>query len=115
MSREPRDETYNGYPNRPTWMVALWLDNERASYKDVQGVVADMLAEGERDADWSQLETSTAYDLAVWLKVYVENQIEPLYEAGMASDLLGWALGLVDWRHLAENYIAKAKREASHE
>jgi hypothetical protein len=28
--------SYNGYPNRATWNVNLWLDNEEASYRAKQ-------------------------------------------------------------------------------
>lgn len=28
-------EKYNGWTNRDTWLVALWIDNDRTNYKTV--------------------------------------------------------------------------------
>lgn len=29
-------EKYNGWTNRDTWLVALWLDNDRKNYEKMQ-------------------------------------------------------------------------------
>lgn len=29
-------DTYNGWTNRDTWLVALWLDNDRKNYEKMQ-------------------------------------------------------------------------------
>lgn len=114
MSQGESIPEYNGYPNKPTWTVALWLDNERASYDDVRGVMADMVREGGHEADYANLVTSTAYDLASWLKEYVTSRVE-LDKATMRADLLGWALAYVDWRYLAESYLRDALDEQEYE
>ncbi len=31
--------TYNGWTNRDTWLVMLWLDNDEKNYKGVQHLV----------------------------------------------------------------------------
>ncbi len=28
-----KDDTYNGWPNRQTWNVMLWMDNEESCYR----------------------------------------------------------------------------------
>lgn len=30
------NETYNGWTNRDTWLVMLWLENDESNYKRVQ-------------------------------------------------------------------------------
>lgn len=30
---------YNGYPNRATWNVSLWLNNEEPLYRELQRIV----------------------------------------------------------------------------
>ena len=31
--------TYNGYCNRETWLVSLWLNNDQASYRVLEDVL----------------------------------------------------------------------------
>ena len=81
-----QDRTYNGWANYPTWAVHLWLANEESTYHASRGVLADA-GDPYRGAD----------DLRQW----VEEQSPLLGEASMYSDILAWALQIVDWEEVA--------------
>jgi hypothetical protein len=79
------ETTYNGWPNRETWLVNLWLTgNDQATYTEVREIV--LSAENEHDA------VDRCAD-------YVDRLCfgeDP--EPGLATDLLRGALSVVDWR-----------------
>lgn len=80
---------YNGWSNYPTWVTHLWLTNEPNLYEAARRVVAN--AKSRRDKEFN-------------LENFVEEEVlgEHLSQAGLASDLLGWAIHIVNWRELVE-------------
>lgn len=42
------DTTYNGWPNRQTWNVMLWMDNDEPCYRAYREVVERYKAKGKR-------------------------------------------------------------------
>ena len=87
---------YNGWPTYETWLVALWLDNDEASY------------------DWSRDVVRHArdlYDAAEELKGFVE-ELNPLADnATLFSDLLNSALSEVHWVEIAQAYKQEIEEE----
>ena len=81
--------TYNGWSNRETWLIGLWLTNDAQSYA--------LLSEA--------LELSASiFEKADWLKVHLEDEMYDLaLEASLWSDLLGTALSKVDWLEVIKN------------
>ena len=79
--------TYNGWENRATWLVNLWLTNEPGPETDLR-----MLAQMSASARWR----------ADRLRDYVADMIPET--AGLAADLLYTALESVDWREIVENH-----------
>lgn len=39
-----KDKGYNGWPNRETWNVMLWLDNDEPAYRSYTSTVKQRLA-----------------------------------------------------------------------
>ena len=71
------DSTYNGWTNKPTWLVHLWLTNDYSLYHTTREVLVH------------------AADRKVALRDFVEEvyEVETISgSAGLISDLLGWAL-----------------------
>jgi hypothetical protein len=99
--------SYNGYENRETWLVSLWLNNEYADYQHWTARAEEVLEEAKEDYEeddiFTPLETATA-TLAEEIKESVEEH--PLIDqASLYSDLLNGALGGVDWHEVAGGFL----------
>lgn len=76
-------EECNGWTNRPTWLVHLWLTNDETIYR----VASDTAAQGAKA-----------------LESFVSELVDP--EGGsMGSDLLQWALSFVNWPEIVEALV----------
>lgn len=42
------EQTYNGYPNRQTWNIMLWMDNDEGCYRAYREAVDRYRAKGKR-------------------------------------------------------------------
>lgn len=96
--------TYQGWTNYETWAVKLWLDNEQSTYSEVTEQARQQGING-------------VYDLAQWLEsfteeVYVTDQAPT---SGLAADLFMSAWQNVNWREIAEAYLADAEEERDDE
>ncbi len=85
-----KGQEYNGWSNRETWAVNLWISNERGSYEQVKAL-ADEHHESRAD-------------LADAIKDWIEGN-QPELGPTLWSDLMGTALGEVDWYGIAESWI----------
>ena len=90
---------YNGWTNYETWLVALWIDNDPGTYERRREMATEAYEANECDRD------AASRDLAEELKVWVEEELAPTPEPGLLSDLVGAALGEVNWDEIASNYI----------
>ncbi|KEQ11277.1 hypothetical protein GZ77_26375 [Endozoicomonas montiporae] len=79
-------EGYNGYSNYQTWNVVLWIFNEESLYRY-----------------W--MERKIYGNLPDELQLWAEENTPVV--TGLYADLLGYALGMVDWHE-----VATAIREA---
>ena len=75
------DDSYNGYSNRETWIVALWLDNDEGLYEAANQCQSP-----------SELE-----DMIDELRDELIGE-----NANLITDLVNGALGRVDWREIWE-------------
>lgn len=77
---------YNGYSNYQTWCVSLWLDNDEGTYESI------------RDA--AKIAFSK-YELAIFIREYVEAERPLADQASMFTDLLNHALTNVNYEEIA--------------
>lgn len=104
-------DTYNGYTNFETWLVALWLDNDQASQEQWQAEARDCLETALEDLesvsyvpfDEERVRSDATYTLAGMLKEYINDERPD--SQGMYDDLLSAALSVVNWTEIARNYI----------
>jgi len=79
---------FNGWSNRETWVVNLWLTNEEYSYDALMHIVRAFETPSEQ-----------AEELEHWVRAELDSRDE---SASMWSDLLTTSLGRVDWLEIAE-------------
>lgn len=89
-------QEYNGWTNKPTWAVALWINNDQG----LQETVFEAARNNDKD---------NPYLLAGWLQDFFTDELYPDFPTSMYSDLLNWSLAYVDWDSLAEHFIEDAK------
>jgi len=103
------DEGYNGWKNYPTWALALWIDNEEGWQNHVRERVAELRDDAEdKEEDYWTEEEYVKYHLAEELKDDLEEnafEVEGGVPTGVYSDLLGYAIGVIDFDEVAEHYM----------
>jgi hypothetical protein len=109
MSEQAKDTTYNGWKNYPTWAVNLWLANDEGLYHEARER-ASQIHGGVSDDDlvargiWT-VENAERFRLADNFKAWVTDELAPDLGASFAADLLGYALGEVDWDEIAAAWL----------
>lgn len=101
------DTDYNGWTNKPTWLVKLWIDNDQGSQEHwlflAREAVLKTRGYGKNAAQQAQ------YGLARVLREAFEDEAADLNGvAGFFSDLMSWALAMVNWDEVANSLIEDA-------
>lgn len=104
-------ETYNGWRNRSTWLVNLWIDND--GYAGGADEVAEQAA--ERLDEYAERDDAVS-GLAEYLKDRIDfdlfdEEMNPTPPKGLASDLMRQCLREVDWYEIARYYVAQEEFE----
>jgi hypothetical protein len=88
-----RDTDYNGWANKATWLVKLWIDNNQYGQEywlERAGAYGD-----------------NAYEFGQELQDSFE-ETAPTEPNGFYTDLMNWALASVDWAAIARAFIEDA-------
>lgn len=92
---------YNGWTNYETWVVQLWLSNDNVGYDYWVERAQSALDDAEGDTD------DAANALASELSDY-HDELQPEV-TGVFADLINASLGRVDWREIADHWVADAE------
>jgi len=99
--------TYNGWKNYPTWCVNLWLSNDEPLYREALERVRCCSDDLEVPSYFTQ-EEALRFSVADTFKDWVTDELAPDLGASFAADLLGYALGEVDWHEIADAWLETA-------
>jgi len=99
-----KKETYNGWTNYETWVVNLWIGNDKESYDYWHQIADNCLAMAEK-TDIFTKEEGAKYKLADCIKNDLEEK-NPLSDSpSFYSDLLGGAISEVNFSEIAGHLI----------
>jgi hypothetical protein len=122
--RKTMAEDYNGWANRETWAVRLWLDNDQGIYYSAQdaarGAIEELHRElGNRDLGADGLARTEARRIGDAIRDLVESLTE-LVTMGEAPNLVGMVLDIgsqwrVDWDEVCDSYRRELADECTAE
>ena len=92
------DDTYNGWTNKATWLVKLWIDNDQGTQE--YWLERAKVSGDDRYALAKELEYSIGEDA---------NELGITSTASMFSDLMSWALAMVNWDEITKTLIEDAE------
>lgn len=101
-------DKYNGWSNYETWVVDLWLTNDKDSY-DCLTQEAQVHYNDAQTGPHLTREQIATHKLSVSLELMLEKCAPEL--SGVYGDLLSHALRKVDWLELAGSWIEEVNKE----
>lgn len=89
------DGDYNGWANRESWLVALWLGGDEGAYRAACGAIGKGRCP---EVSIEELVVSLLFDGD-------DGDDGGVPRSGLAADLLRQALARVDWRAVAASFV----------
>lgn len=104
------EKPYNGYTNYETWLVALWIDNDQGLQEMIQEFAQAAYDEAEASEYLTREEEAVA-TLEKQIEDVIDEMNPLISEASLFSDMLSAAFREVDYREIAEGFIAEVDKE----
>jgi len=99
---------YNGWTNYETWLVNLWMGAGQGSREFFRGQAREIYDSTDLGPHRGAL---ARLRFAGWLKEHYDENIPEM--PGVYNDLLGVALGAVNWIQIARHYIDAVREEVA--
>lgn len=114
------DETYNGWTNRETWAVALWINNDQGAQESVFELVRELVDRHQREQD--DRAEAGRYDEPIsptfvgeQVREWLDDTLDMLLDGDSAAretyknwrDDLG-SLWRVDWHEIGRSFLESA-------
>ena len=109
VEEQIEDNTYNGWTNKETWLVNVWLNNDYDLYKHYISTLTEIVEKQSNVLYTNRLVIDELKEI-VW-EIYREEH----REFGLINDLIETSLNNVDWSRLAEHYIEEIQEEIGKE
>ncbi len=111
-------EKYNGWTNYETWSVSLIIDNDEGLHT-FKNETMEEIWNNTDDTDTLEERTAEAEQAAAdWLENWITDEefskvfgMQSYGTPTLGGQLLGAALSEVNWREIAEHYIADVDKE----
>lgn len=119
-----KDNEYNGWTNKPTWLFNVWISNDIVTYNVFRDEFSDILDETIENVTLaldkeSAVVQGVSEKLKGWCQIYLESEQEVVHSwgndnrhpdgapksYGLVSDLLVYTIDTINWKELAEHYI----------
>ena len=109
-----KDKAFNGFVNYETWLVALWISNDRKRSESYRLLAKLIVASGKQSRD-ERISTAAGRRniLAINLRRCIEEHSPVRNHTTLYADLMNAALGEVDWHELADELMSECEEEAT--
>jgi hypothetical protein len=104
-------EPYQGYPNRETWGVSLWMNNDEGIYHEVREM-ASRAREQEPEEEFLSARTILAREIKDMWEQFQNPDLDEIDATSWVRNVLPMlndigSLYRVDWDHIAENVLSE--------
>ena len=103
-------EKYAGFKNYETWAVNNWINSNYLDYETMKQESIRIYKESKDDERFTKI-ANARFQLMDWIKSWIEDEAaeRKLFDQGLFSDLLQFALGRINYYEIATGFIDEIK------